>query len=458
MTRTFTTPRFQTVFDRVIEPLALPGELRSGAAPELTTVDQLVRGVAVIGRFIASPGLLGVKVRPTGRPVRVTAHFSFDSMALDWWEERVPLDVGLHGASVPRLLVIRSQGKTRGAALLIRPAADAGRAATGVVCFDLQPEELTEDGLFVFEMDSIDEGRPAWAPAVSAGSIGIMLTAIEFTEVHGDRQLGLVSTGTLPADPESGTQTLRGGYFVANPSDSAEPQRWIARASVVEPLVPGPRTKVAPIVEPVEEPVVEAIEEPVAKPIEEPVTEPVESRPRKSRGIKRRIIRRGKRAARWFIPVAAVPLAKRASKSAARLERKVLRATASRKATPPAAPVSVVPPAPEPPPVPVEATPPVPTEPAPPGPPPNPLADVMFDLVSRGVVQVELVGVESSSMPTVKVRALAGTEIEIRTDGPLTAPALIRLSIDPSVLLEVPGAEGGTVRWDLVVRPGSDAT
>jgi len=410
VTRTFTTPRFQTAFDRVVEPLTLPGRLTSGAAPELTTVDQMVRGNAVIGRFIASPGLLGVKVRPTGRPVRVTAHFRYDSMSLEWWEDRITTPGVVRGAGAPRLLLVRAQGRIRGAALLIRPAADFRRAATGVVSFDLQPEELTAEGLFVLEMAGIDEDRPEWAPAVPAGSVGIMMYSIEFAEVEGDRELGLVSTGTLPLDPEDGTLTLRAGYFVANPADNDEPRRWIARATLVEPLVPGPRTKVAPVVE------------------------PVESRPKRSRGIKRKIKRRIRRAARWVVPVAAVPVAKRASRRAAALERRVVRAAKRRIHSRSAPPVSTPPPGP------------------PPGPPPNPLADVMVDLVDRNRVQVELAGVEPGATPGVQVRARAGAEIEIVTDGPLRAPALIRLSIDPSVLRDLPGVDDKTVRWELVVH------
>jgi hypothetical protein len=79
----------------------------------------------------------------------------------------------------------------------------------------------------------------------------------------------------------------------------------------------------------------------------------------------------------------------------------------------------------------------------------------MFELVSRDLVQVELVGAEPGPTPGVQVRARADAEIEIVTDGPLTVPALIRLSVDPSVLRELPGAEGRTVRWDLVVRAES---
>jgi hypothetical protein len=410
VTRTFTTPRFQTAFDRVVVPLALPGTLTSGEAPELTTVDQVVRGAAVIGRFIASPGLLGVKVRPTGRPVRVTAHFRYDSMALDWWEERITTPGAVRGAGAPRLLLVRSQGKTRGAALLIRPAADFRRAATGVVSFDLQPEELTAEGLFVLEMDSADLDRPEWAPAVPSGSVGIMMELIEFAEAQGDREIGLVSTGTLPIDPDSGTMTLRAGYFVANPTGRDQPRRWIAGATLVEPLVPGLRTKIAPVVEPVEPP------------------------PSTSRGIKRKVRRRIKRAARWVVPVAAVPAARRVNKRATALERRVLRAV--RRRMPGHTPPPVAPPIPEP----------------PKGPPPNPLADVMSDLVSRNLVRVELAGVEPGAMPGVQVRARAGAEIEIVTDGPLRTPALVRLSIDPSILRELPGVDDQTVRWELVVQ------
>jgi hypothetical protein len=412
VTKIFTAPRFDTAFDRVIEPLALPGQLSSGAAAELTTVDGLVRGIACIGRFITSPALLGVKVRPTDRPVRVTAHLCLDSMSLDWWEERTPIEGLFRGASTPRLLLVRAQGKARGAILLIRQAADSGTATAGVVSFDLRPEELTAEGLFVLEVVSIDKGRPAWAPAVSLGSIGIRVDLIEFTEVHGDREIGQVSTGNLPFGPVNGTLTLRGGYFVANPGDGDEPQRWIARASVVEPLVPGPRTKVAP------------------------VAEPVENRPSTPRGIKHRV----RRAARWVVPVAAVPVARSASRRAAALERRVLRAAKRWMSARSASPVSV-------------ADSPTPATPS--GPPPNPLADVMFDLVSRNLVQVELVGAEPGPTPGVQVRAHAGAQIEIVTDGPLAVPALIRLSVDPSVLRDVPGADGKTVRWDLVLRADS---
>ena len=411
MTKTFTTPRFETAFDRVIEPLALPGELSSGSVPELTTGDGLARGIACIGRFVTSPALFGVKVRPTDRPVRVTAHLRFDSMSLDWWEELTPMDGPFRGAGTPRLLLVRSQGKARGAVLLIRPKADSGPAATGVVSFDLRPEELTAEGLFVLEVVSIDKGRPAWAPAVSLGSVGVQVDQIEFTEVQGNREIGLVSTGNLPVGPENGMLTLHSGYFVANPGDGDEPQRWIARATVVEPLVSVPPTKVAP------------------------VAEPVENRPSTARGIKRRVKHRVKRAARWVVPVAAVPVLRRASRRAAALERRFLRAAKRR--TPARSPS------------PVSAGPPTPVVPS--GPPHNPLADVMFDLVSRNLVQVELVGAEPGPAPGVQVRAQAGAEIEIVTDGPLAAPALIRLSVDPSVLREVPGADGKTVRWDLVV-------
>jgi hypothetical protein len=404
VTRVFTTPHFQTAFDQVVEPLVLPGELSSGQARELTAIDHMGRGVAAIGRFVASPSLLGVKVRPTGRPVRVTAHLSFDGMAVDWWTERVPPLAPLDEAGMPRLLLVRSQGKTRGAVLMVRQAADSGGA---VVTFDLQPEELTAEGLFVLEVVSIDNGRPSWAPAASLGSIGVLLQRIEFTEVVGDREIGLVSTGNLPVEPQSSTFPVRGGYFVANPAD--EPRRWIARASLAEP--PTPRIKIEPAPEPEPEPV------------------PVVNRPSTARILKRR----AKRAARWVVPVAAVPVARRTAKRAAALKRRVLRAAKARRS-----------PAPPPPP------PPNPVVPA--GPPPNPLAAAMANLVSRNLVQVELVGVEPGPTPGVQVRAREDAEIEIVTDGPLAVPALVRLSIEPSVVRELLDIEDGTVRWDLTVR------
>jgi hypothetical protein len=415
VTRTFTTPRFQTAFDRVLEPLALPGELRSGAAPELTVVDQLIRGNAVIGRFVAAAGLFGLKVRPTGRPVRVTALLRFDSTSLEWWEKRVTTTTSPWSA--PRLLVVRSQGKTRGATLLIRPAAGSRRPATGVVCFDLQPDELTAEGLLILEVVSVESGRPDWAPALPAGSIGVGVDAIEFTEAEGDRELGLVSTGTLPPDPEDTTLTLGAGYFVANPSDSDQPRHWIARATLVDPVLPGPETKVAPVVDPVDE--------------------PIEIRPRTSQGLNRRVKRGVRRAARWVVPVAAVPAIRRARRRTVALERRFLRAgrripaRAAFRVHPGLSPSG-----------------------RPFRPSLDPLADVMFDLVDRNLVQVELAGVEGGPTPGVQVRARGGAEIEIITDGPLTVPALVRLSIDPSSLRGVPGVDDQTVSWELVGQTG----
>jgi hypothetical protein len=76
----------------------------------------------------------------------------------------------------------------------------------------------------------------------------------------------------------------------------------------------------------------------------------------------------------------------------------------------------------------------------------------MANLVSRNLVQVELVGVEPGPTPGVQVRAREDAEIEIVTDGPLAVPALVRLSIEPSVVRELLDIEDGTVRWDLTVR------
>ncbi|WP_112241485.1 hypothetical protein [Kribbella monticola] len=405
--KVFTTPRFQTAFDIVPVPLAVPGVLSSGQPSDLVLIDCMSRGVAVIGRFVASPALLGAKVAPSGRPVRVTAHFSFDGMALGWWQEQVAEDVSLREAELPRLLLVRSQGKTRGAVLLNRRGVASG-VADGVVSFDLGPEELSSAGLFVLEVVSVDHGRPSWAPAASAGAVGVLVKRVEFTEVDGERTAGLVSTGNVPADT---TWPIQGDYFVANPGDG--PRRWIARATLIEPPPPI---------------------EPEPEPEPEPLPPPVPQRPSAARRLKRSV----KRAARWVVPVAAVPVAKKTSRRAAALKRRIVRAAKGRPAAPP--------PPPPPPPAPV----------VPPGPPPNPLADAMADLVGRNVVQVELAGLEAGPVPGVQVRAQEGTEVEIVTDGPLTVPALVRLTVDPSGLGDVPDiAEGATVRWDLVVRAGS---
>lgn len=404
MTKVFTTPRFRTAFDRPTPPLEVPAELTSGTAPELTVIDRMVRGEAIIGRFAASPALLGVKVRPTGRPVRVTAHFSVDSMSPDWWEERTSVDGGLPGGGSPRLFLVRSQGRTRGAVLLIRQAADSSVPTPGVACFDLQPDELSADGLFVLEVASIDARRPTWAPAAPLGTVGVRLDLVEFSEAAGPPPTGAVSTGTLP-DDDDGKLPLRGGYFVANPGTGDGPVHWIARASLVEPLLPDPRGRGGSR------------------------AEPVERRPTGGRGLKRKV----RRAARWVVPVAAVPVVTKAGQRAAAFERRLRRATKRRLAATPASPAAVRR-----------------TQGRTAGAQHNALAEVMFDLVDRKLVKVELVGTEPGPAPTVEVRARAGTEIEIVTDGPLRSPALVRLSVDPSVLREVPGANGKAVHWDIV--------
>jgi hypothetical protein len=76
----------------------------------------------------------------------------------------------------------------------------------------------------------------------------------------------------------------------------------------------------------------------------------------------------------------------------------------------------------------------------------------MAGLVSQHVVQVELAGLEPGATPGIQVRALSDAEIEIVTDGPLTVPALIRLSVDSSALGDVLDLEEPKVRWDLVLQ------
>jgi hypothetical protein len=404
VTRTFTAPRFQTAYDQAIEPLRLPGELTAGSAAQLSVVDRLARGNAIVGCFVGSPAMLGVKVRPTGRPIRVTVHFSIDNRSLDWWEERVPEELGPRDATTPRLFVVRSQGKTRGAVLLIRQAVDVGAGTGGVVTFDLQPDELSEQGLFVLEVISADHDLPEWAVAAPQGTVGVRVDRIEFGEVvKAQPDRGRVSTGHLPVNGDGRVRTLRCGYFVANPVDDPGPRSWVVRASLVSRPVPVIADKTTPVARPTEQP------------------------RRKSRGAGQQV----RRAARWVVPIAALPAAKRASRRLALLDRR-LRTGA--RPSPVSGQLSGRPQQ-----IANVAT-----------PAHDPLADLMADLVQRNLVAVELVALEGGTVPGVTVRARPDAGLEIVVDGPLPGPVLVRLSIDENAFAGVPDIRGRAVRWELV--------
>ncbi|HYN97684.1 MAG TPA: hypothetical protein VES42_27920, partial [Pilimelia sp.] len=145
---------FGTDFDEPPPTLSVPGVLAGGQEPALRASDHFVRGHRVVGRFGAAESMIGLKVRAGGLPVRVTAHLRLDSAALTWWAERAdPRAVAAAaGPERPRLVLVSSQGRPRGAALLARARVGAQAVdARAVVAFALAAEEVPDDGLLLLD-------------------------------------------------------------------------------------------------------------------------------------------------------------------------------------------------------------------------------------------------------------------------------------------------------------------
>ena len=172
---------FATKFDEPRHTLELPVEVTSGRDDGLIIVDQVIRGTAIVGRATGDFGAVAIKVRGTGRPVHVTVTLQLDDMSTRWWSDRVkPPRLT---PERPRLVLVRGQGKLKGAALLARRQAWR-RAANSTVelGFDLTADELDRDGLLVIEV--AEAPHPAWAESrLSAKSaLGLRIDRITVGE------------------------------------------------------------------------------------------------------------------------------------------------------------------------------------------------------------------------------------------------------------------------------------
>jgi hypothetical protein len=150
---------FATEYDEPRHTLDLPFDVTSGRDDALCIVDQVIRGVAIIGRVTGDYGALALKVRGTGRPVRVTVTIQIDEISTRWWSDRVKPP--RMTPERPRLVLVRAQGEVKAAALLARRQAwRRATASTVEVAFDLSADELDQDGLLVIEL--ADPAHPAW--------------------------------------------------------------------------------------------------------------------------------------------------------------------------------------------------------------------------------------------------------------------------------------------------------
>ena len=229
---------FTTEFDEPAPALEVPGVLRSGREGAFQAADHFVRGRRIVGRFSAGAGMLALKVRADGRPLRVRMELRLDAAALDWWQERVEGSVDAN-RGLPRLVLVRSQGALRRAVLLARNHDGIGSGdVRAVISFDLDPGEVPEDGFLIIELSEAGRLLPEWAADsfATASPVGLRVEWIEVTPVPGDEAvtagrfdgstselLGVASAGGLvggAASKDPGPP--RTSFVVLNPA-SAEP-------------------------------------------------------------------------------------------------------------------------------------------------------------------------------------------------------------------------------------------
>ncbi|MFI7700231.1 hypothetical protein [Nonomuraea sp. NPDC049480] len=222
-----------TDFDHVIAPREAPIEIFSGQEPALQVVDQLHRGIQIVGRFEGS-GLAGFKVASGGRRLRVTLSLAVDAGSVRGWH--IAEDATGTGNGLPRLIQIRAQGRLRQCVLL----KDGSGTRSGVAVFDLPPEEVPDDGLICIEVLDIMEGhdisgalREAVAGSVmDDGVAGVRIDGVTFEESPADLDPGvteetldgarcevssLISSGGLANLNRRGTRSMPAGLFVVNP-------------------------------------------------------------------------------------------------------------------------------------------------------------------------------------------------------------------------------------------------
>jgi hypothetical protein len=241
-----------TEFDRPAARLAVPGAVTSGRRSELRLDDGLTRGDGVVGRFDASPALVAVKLAPVRSDVTVTVRLVADEDTAAWWERRVPESVQPRSPHEPRLLRVRSQGRTRGAVVLARRPWDFALRGRVRFAFRLTPDELPDDGILIVELADVTRDLPASLATTLAphAAVGVRLDAIEAAEADAAapardsgtidggtaERLGLVATGGAS---DSGTAPVRGGFFAVLPAASGS-VTWQLRATLVRDAGPDP--------------------------------------------------------------------------------------------------------------------------------------------------------------------------------------------------------------------------
>ncbi|MEV4703792.1 hypothetical protein [Actinoplanes sp. NPDC049316] len=218
---------FGTDYDEpqhVIE--GLPIEVTSGHDPGLGIVDQVVRGQGIVGRVTGDHGAVGLKVSSPGAATRVAVQIHLDEVGTRWWSDRVrPSRLA---PELPRVVLLRAQGRLRGAAVLARRQGlrRAGGAKLTLE-FDLTAAELEGDGLLMVEL--AEPPRPAWADGrySARSALGVRIDKISVRAQQ--------STTAAPADTPS-----TGCDLAVVPLDASE--RFRLDLTPVTPAPPLPRS------------------------------------------------------------------------------------------------------------------------------------------------------------------------------------------------------------------------
>ncbi|BCJ36461.1 hypothetical protein Athai_39640 [Actinocatenispora thailandica] len=225
---------FDTVLDRPVPALRPPVTVRTGGGASLQICDGFVRGTGIVGRFSASPGLLGLKVA-AGGPVRVSVVLRADRETATWWEHRVPDSVRPRRPHAARLLLVRSQGATRAAALLTRPRGAFALDATATVRFDLAADELPADGLLVLEIADAAAGTGSLPYA----AVGVRIDSVAVEPLPA---VGPAVSAEGQVAPAGGSSVEDGLFLVAPPNPDPVRYRWVLRAAPQPPAAVDPVT------------------------------------------------------------------------------------------------------------------------------------------------------------------------------------------------------------------------
>jgi hypothetical protein len=219
--------RFTTEFDGPDTSAPVPVTVGSGQHEALRVVDNVQRRIARLGRCEGSPALVGLKIAPDPRPLRVTVEVFADRATASMWTKFGPSG-GTRCHLGPRLLIVRSQGATRAAVMLARSAGQFEFDAHTTVTFDLPANGVDAGGLLVVEL--AEAAVPDWAYGRLAPmpAIGIGIDKIAVRPVSGDPAPATV------AMPPRHIAALGGGFIPIGPGTLAgDRTSWRLRAGVL---------------------------------------------------------------------------------------------------------------------------------------------------------------------------------------------------------------------------------